>query len=252
MVDPALELSEVSISFGGIRAVDGVTLSVTKGEIVGLIGPNGAGKTTLMNLISGHYLADTGRIHITGRDVTSWPVHLRARHGLARSYQKTNIFPGLTVWENVWIAAAAARVGHFRLRVPTPQEQEVADACLGALEVTGLSLDRDTVASSLSHGGSRALEVAMLLASNGEVLLLDEPAAGMPMHEVTRTMSTLRSIHERTNATMVIVEHKLPVVFGLCDRIAVLDQGRLLAVAPPEAIRTDARVREAYLGDSLE
>jgi branched-chain amino acid transport system ATP-binding protein len=252
MVDAALRLHELSIAFGGVQAVKDVTLGVREGEILGLIGPNGAGKTTLVNLISGHERPDKGSVHLGDKDISKLAVHQRAQLGLARSFQRTNIYPSLTVWENVWHCAAASRIGHFRVWVTRAQRAMIAEAADEALDATQLTGERDTVASALSHGRSRALEVALLLAARGKVLLLDEPAAGMPLDGVRNVIRTLADIHARSKPTMLIVEHKLPVVFGLCDRIAVLDQGRLLAIDTPDAIASNPKVKEAYLGESLE
>jgi branched-chain amino acid transport system ATP-binding protein len=246
-----LEIEDVSVSFGGVQAVGGVTLQVRAGEILGLIGPNGAGKSTLLNLITGHAAADSGTIRFDGREVTRWSVHRRARLGLARSYQTTTVFRGLTVHENVWMAAAAPRISHFRLHTPRSRRDELNAECAQALDATGLTGSADVAASSLGHGEARALEVAMLVASGARTMLLDEPAAGMAAGEVGRMIDTIRLVHERTGATMMVVEHKLPVIFDLCERVAVLDQGHLLAVGSCDEITRHDGVRRAYLGESL-
>lgn len=249
MTDAALRLNEVSIAFGGVQAVADVSLDVRCGEVLGLIGPNGAGKTTLVNLISGHEKPDSGSIQLGERDITELAVYKRAQLGLARSFQRTNIYPNLTVWENAWHCAAAARIGHFRVWVNDTQREMIAEAANDALHATQLTSVQDTVASALSHGQSRALEVALLLALRGTVLVLDEPAAGIPLAGIHSMIETLANVHERDESTMIIIEHKLPVIFELCDRIAVLDQGRLVAVDTPDAIVANPKVREAYLGE---
>lgn len=247
----ALKVDGLAVAFGGVRAVQGVSLEIRPGEMLGLIGPNGAGKSTLLNLITGHAMPDTGTVRFDGRDVTKWPVHRRARLGLARSYQTTSVFPALTVAENVWLAAAAQRISHFRLVTPRSRRDEIADECERALDATNLTDEADVKANALGHGQARALEVAMLVASGARTMLLDEPAAGMAAGEVGRMIDTIRLVHERTGATMVVVEHKLPVIFGLCERVAVLDQGRLLAVGSCDEITHHDGVRRAYLGESI-
>lgn len=251
-VDVALSLRGLSVAFGGVQAVRDVSFDIRRGEVMGLIGPNGAGKTTLINLVSGHERRDAGSIHLGDRDISRLPVHRRARLGLARSFQRTNIFPNLTVWQNTWLCAAAPRVGQYRVFVSRAKRAELTEVCERVLADAGLTDVADTVAVNLSHGQSRSLEVALLLASNGDVLLLDEPAAGMPMDGVQSVIETLSSIHQRSGVTMLIVEHKLPVVFGLCDRIAVLEQGALIALDTPERIAADPRVRDAYLGENID
>jgi branched-chain amino acid transport system ATP-binding protein len=246
-----LTLQDVSVAFGGIQAVQGVSLHVRAGEVIGLIGPNGAGKTTLLNLISGHVRPDMGSIRVGEHDVTRWPVHRRARVGLARSYQITTVFPGLTVDENIKLAAASRRGSHFGLRYGSGVDAAIAEAAGEALAATGLEGRRNLAASSLGHGESRALEVAMLLASDGRTMLLDEPAAGMAAGEVAGVIETISRLRSRTDATIVIVEHKLSVIFGLCDRIAVLDRGQLLAFGEPQDIAADPNVRRAYLGEDI-
>lgn len=245
----ALEVQDLSVSFGGVHAVREVSLEVRPREVMGLIGPNGAGKTTLLNLISGHTRPDRGAVRVGDREVGRWPIHRRARLGVARSYQSTTVFPGLTVADNVWLAAVTLRVSHYQIISPRRDKAKLRDACDEALATTNLTRVREVRASALGHGEARALEVAMLVASGASIMLLDEPAAGMAAGDVTKMIETIASVHERTDATLVIVEHKLPVIFGLCDRIAVLDQGALLAVGEPDEISRDARVRRAYLGE---
>ena len=247
--EPIISVKEISVAFGGVRAVDKVSLDIRPGEIVGLIGPNGAGKTTLLNLISGHETAGEGSIWLAGQDVTSWPLHRRARLGLSRSYQTANIFPALTVRENVALAAQAAGSGHLRVVRQPPNRVAINEQADRALQVTGLSSKAESVASSLGHGQTRALEVAMLMATTSNVMLMDEPAAGMAASEVDDMIDTVRAVHEQTGAAIVIVEHKISLIFNLCHRIAVLDRGRLLAFGEPEQVAEDPAVRAAYLGE---
>lgn len=248
---PPLKLTDLSVSFGGIHAIDGVSLEVEPGETLGLIGPNGAGKTTLLNLIGGQATADSGRIVLGEDDVTRWPVHRRARQGLVRSFQVTNVFPELTVEQNVTMAASAVRKRHYRV-LRRPDEDAIAEAADGALAATGLEATRTVRASALGHGQARALEVAMLVAAGGRILLLDEPAAGLAAGEVGHMIETIQRIQADSRASLVIVEHKLAVIFNLCQRIAVLDRGKLLAVGLPEEIAADPAVRSAYLGEEID
>lgn len=248
-IQPVISVREVSVAFGGVRAVDQVSLDVRPGEIVGLIGPNGAGKTTLLNLISGHEIADEGTIHVAGQDVTSWPLHRRARLGLSRSYQSANVFPALTVRENVTLAAQASGSGHLRVFRRPPDRGRLGARAEHALNVTGLGSKAESLASSFGHGQTRALEVAMLMATTSNVMLMDEPAAGMAAHDVDEMIGTVRAVHEETGAAVVIVEHKISLIFNLCHRIAVLDRGRLLAFGEPELVAEDPAVRAAYLGE---
>ncbi len=247
-----LKLTDVSVGFGGIQAVQSVSLEIRPGEIIGLIGPNGAGKSTLLNMISGQVKPDSGRIELGSTDITKWPVHRRSRLGLARSFQITTVFPELSVATNVELAAAAPLKRHYDLRHRRSDRQHVAEATEMALSTTGLGGNRDQPASSLGHGQARALEVAMLLASGGRVMLLDEPAAGLAAGEVSGVIDTIRRVREHSDATIVIVEHKLSVIFGLCQRLAVLDRGRLLAFGTPEEVSADPAVRSAYLGEEMD
>lgn len=243
----------MSVSFGGVHAVVDVSVDVLGGEVLGLIGPNGAGKTTLLNLISGLVEPTAGKIFVGGRDVTRWQPYRRARLSLGRSYQSTTVFPELTVWENVWLSAASSRVGQYRfLPVTGSRGRELRRTCAKSIETTRLSAVAERPASVLGHGESRALELAMIVASGAEVLLLDEPAAGVAAGEIRRLIEIIAEVHEELKATIVIVEHKLPVVFGLSHRIAVLDRGRLLAIGEPDAVARDPKVRRAYLGEHFD
>jgi branched-chain amino acid transport system ATP-binding protein len=243
----------LSISFGGVHAVVDVSLDVLDGEVLGLIGPNGAGKTTLLNLISGLVEPTDGKIFVRGRDVTRWSPYKRARLSLGRSYQTTTVFPELTVRENVWLSTAANRVGQYRpLPVTGAKGRELRRTCAQAIETTRLSALAERPASALGHGESRALEIAMIVASGAKVLLLDEPAAGVAAGEIPRLIEIIAQVHEELQATIVIVEHKLPVVFGLSDRVAVLDRGKLLAVGDPVSVSRDPNVRSAYLGEHFD
>jgi branched-chain amino acid transport system ATP-binding protein len=247
---PAVRLESVSIAFGGVDAVRDVSLDLREGEILGLIGPNGAGKTTLLNLVSGHHRAGSGRVEMLGHDVTRWPLHRRSRLGLARSYQTANIFAGLTVRENVGLAAQAAGAGHYRLLRRPPGADELRERTDAALAATRLEHRAELEAARLGHGETRALEVAMLVATDARVLLLDEPAAGMAFEEIPAMVETITAAQRHTGAAVLIVEHKMSLIFELCDRIAVLDRGRLIAAGTPREVARDEKVRSAYLGEA--
>jgi branched-chain amino acid transport system ATP-binding protein len=247
---PAVRLDSVSIAFGGVDALRDVSLELRAGEILGLIGPNGAGKTTLLNLICGHHRAGSGRIEVLGQDVTRWPLHRRSRLGLARSYQTANIFSGLTVRENVQLAAQAAGAGHYRLLRRPPRAGDLRERTEATLKATRLEHRADLEATRLGHGETRALEVAMLVATDAHVLLLDEPAAGMAFEEIPAMVATITAAQQHTGAAVMIVEHRMSLIFELCDRIAVLDRGRLIAAGSPQAVAQDEQVRAAYLGEA--
>ena len=247
---PAIALEGVSVAFGGVHAVEDVSLELRQGETLGLIGPNGAGKTTLLNLISGHERVTSGRIEVQGENVTRWSLHRRSGLGLARSYQTASIFPGLTVRQNVLLAAQAAGGGHYRLLRPPPGSPDLQDRSEAALAATHLEHRAGMEAANLSHGETRALEVAMLVATGAGVLLLDEPSAGMSFDEIPRMVQSITSAKEHAGAAVMLVEHRMSLIFELCDRISVLDRGRLIAIGRPQEVARDARVRSAYLGEA--
>ncbi|GGG39642.1 ABC transporter ATP-binding protein [Caldovatus sediminis] len=224
--------------------MDGVTLSLGRG-ISAIIGPNGAGKTTLFNLISGLLPPSAGRIQLHGQDITHLKAHARARLGMARTLQIKSVFPALSVYENVWIAARQ------RYRPLDPfglwrRDRATAAEAEAALEEVGLTGCADMAAGSLSYGDVARLEIAMALAQRPSLLLLDEPVCGMSPAETEQAVALIRRIGERTD--VVIIEHDMEVVFGLAERIVVLAQGRVLADGPPAAIAADPAVQEAYLG----
>ena len=235
-----LRASSVSRSFEGVEALRGVTLELRRGEVVGLIGPNGAGKSTLVNVLSGFDRPTTGTVELEGRDVTRWPAHRRGRHGLARTFQHSHAFGALSVRENVEVAAlgvgagprgAAARAGRL-------------------LELLDLAEYADTSASSLAHGDERRLGVARALATEPRFVLMDEPAAGLPEAEVPAFAALVRSVRDDHGAGVLLIDHNMTLIMGVCDRIHVLDQGRTLAEGAPQEIRANLDVAAAYLGES--
>jgi branched-chain amino acid transport system permease protein len=231
--------------FGGLVAVDNVTLTLPPNKVHAIIGPNGAGKTTFINLLSGTLRPTAGRILLDRADMTGRPAYAMARHGVGRSYQITNVILPFTVRENCLLAAQARRPSPLRLRAAGNFAQEEA-AIAYALDAAGLTAQANVVAAHLSHGEQRQLEIAMLLASGARLLILDEPMAGMGPEETGRVTALLRALS--ASHTVILVEHDMDAIFAVADTLTVLVGGRLLAHGAPEAIRHDPAVREAYLG----
>jgi branched-chain amino acid transport system ATP-binding protein len=250
VADPVLRIENLSKNFGGLRVTDDVTFDVKPGELHAVIGPNGAGKTTLINQISGLLAPDAGRIAFAGEDITSLPVHTRAARGLARSFQITSILPRFSVLENVALAVQARDGSSFRFFGNAVDEPELNSSALAALVQVGLAERASVPAAELSHGEKRALELAIALAMEPKLLLLDEPMAGTGRDETDRLVAVLRSLKGRF--PMVLVEHDMTAVFALADRISVMIYGRILASGPPEQVRADPQVIAAYLGDEME
>ncbi len=244
--DLVLQTENLSKSFGGLRATRDVSLSLHRNELHAVIGPNGAGKSTLVNLLAGEFLPSAGRILLDGNDITSLNVWRRTRAGVARSFQRTNIFLPLTVHENVRLSAQA-RTGTlaavFSRASHAPALMETADS---ALERVGLTVQRHRIAGELSHGEQRQLEIAMTLATAPKVLLLDEPLAGMGQEEGERIAALLKSL-SRDHAVLLI-EHDMDFVFRVADVMTVLVEGGVLATGTPRAVRENAAVQSAYLG----
>jgi branched-chain amino acid transport system ATP-binding protein len=244
-----LEVHGLVKSYGALRVTAGVDLEVLAGETHGIIGPNGAGKTTLVDQISGAVAPDGGRIIFDGRDVTRLPVPARARLGLARSFQITQVLPRFTALENVALAAQAGSGSSFRFWRPAAAEEALDASAREALEAVDLGTRAGRPAGTLSHGEKRRLELAIALAQGPRVMLLDEPAAGAGAEETRRLVEILKGL--KTRATIVLVEHDMQAVFALADRISVLVEGRIIATGTPEAVRADADVRAAYLGEAV-
>jgi branched-chain amino acid transport system ATP-binding protein len=244
---PALELQNVIKSFGPIEIIRDVSLAIPAGERHAIIGPNGAGKSTLFNLISGSFAPTSGDIRVEGRAVGGAPPYQINRDGLSRSFQVTNIFHNMSVYENIRCATLWA-LGHryvfWRL---IGGMKDVAVHTEEILALIGLSDVRQMQAGLLSYADQRALEIGVTIAGGARVILLDEPTAGMSSHETARAVALIRKVSE--GRTLVIVEHDMSVVFGLADRISVLVYGQIIATGTPTEIRADPRVREAYLGE---
>jgi len=243
-----LEVRQVSKSFGSLAAVRDVSLAVQKGELRAVIGPNGAGKTTFFNLISGFFPPTAGSIVFDGADITAMPVHRRVALGMARTFQITEIFPKLSVAENVRISAEVAAGYRLRPWLGRVAATELRARIEEVLGLTGLAAKADRLVGELAHGDQRAAEIAMALALKPRLLLLDEPTAGMGDQETYETTQLVRRLHRNGNLTIVLIEHDMRVVFHLADRITVLDQGRLLAEGSPKEIAANEAVQAAYLG----
>jgi branched-chain amino acid transport system ATP-binding protein len=245
-----LEVSGVSKRFGSLAAVRDVSLAVGKGELRAIIGPNGAGKTTFFNLISGLFPPSTGTIVFDGLDITALPAHRRVAAGIARTFQITEIFPELTVFENVRISTELT--AGFRLRpwISRAERMWVRGRVDETLALTGLGDKGDRRVGELSHGDQRVAEIAMALALRPRLLLLDEPTAGMGDQETDEITQLIRRLHGGSDLTIVLIEHDMRVVFNLADRITVLDRGSLLAEGAPQEIASNEAVQAAYLGDA--
>jgi branched-chain amino acid transport system ATP-binding protein len=248
MPDTALLRTErLTRAFGSLMAVDRVDVAVRKGELRSIIGPNGAGKTTFFRLISGEMPPTSGRILFNERDITGLPQHTVVRLGIAKSYQITNVFPHLTVHENVRVAVQGyTRCFNFWTRAD--RLDDVRDRATALLHTIGLGAKADLLAAHLSHGEKRHLEIGIALASEPALLLLDEPTAGMSPEETDETMTLIREL--AAGRTIILVEHKMKVVMKISDRITVLHQGQVLAEGTPEEIRANDRVQQTYLGAS--
>jgi branched-chain amino acid transport system ATP-binding protein len=250
MSAPLLAVDNIGCRFGGFVALEGVTTTFLPGKVTSIIGPNGAGKSTFFNLLSGVLTPSSGSIHFKGKDLAGTPQHQFVHLGIARSYQITNIFPDLSVHENVRVAAQATAAGRSRYNIWTNRSSlsELSAKADAALEAVGLIGRRNDLAKFLAHGQQRALEVAIALISDPEVLLLDEPTAGMGPEETKEMVALLEKL--AAQRTILLVEHKMKMILGLSDRILVLHHGRLIADGSPRDIQTDPEVRRVYLGQN--
>src|SRR5438128_5416242 len=244
-----LELRGVSKRFGGVVATDEVTLDVVRGEVHALIGPNGAGKTTLIGQISGVLATDTGRIVFNDADITRLSAHARVHAGLARSYQITSIFRRFSVLDNLALAVQARSGSSFSLWRSLSAESALFDEAAAIASQIGMADRVTAISNTLSHGEQRALEVGLALATRPQLVLLDEPMAGMGPQESSRMIALIEKI--RAQVTVLLVEHDMDAVFRLADRISVLVSGRLIATGAPQVVRADSAVRKAYLGEEL-
>ena len=243
-----LQVNGVTKRFGSLVAVRDVSLTVNQGELHAIIGPNGAGKTTFFNLISGFFEPSAGSIQFDGRDVTKLAPHKRVALGMARTFQITEIFPELTVFENVRIGTEVAAGFSLRPWVSAAEKKEIRARVDEALKLTGIESMADRLVGELSHGDQRAAEIAMALTLKPHLLLLDEPTAGMGDQETYEITRLIRRLHRDSKLTIVLIEHDMRVVFHLADRITVLDQGNFLAEGTPKEIAANEAVQAAYLG----
>jgi len=253
VTEPLLEVRDLSVRFGGIRAVSGVSLAVGAGEILSIIGPNGAGKTTIFNVVTGIYRPTAGEVHLRGHPISALPPHARARLGVARTFQNIRLFRDLTVGENVRVARyGRTRAGLLGALLRTPgfrRDRRETDARVAALlDGVGLRGRGGELARSLPYGDQKRVELARALAAEPSVLLLDEPAAGMSTAEADELMALIRSLRDRGLA-ILLVEHHIRVVMAVSDRVVVLNHGELIAEGPPAAVRRDPAVIAAYLGE---
>ena len=248
---PALEVRDLSLRIGGAQILEDISFAVPTGQIVGVIGPNGAGKTTLFNLVSGVHQPSSGAVLLDGTDVTSASITQRARAGLGRAFQTSSLFPGLTVLENARLAAQVP-LGRALSLFTFPRRQDPATRrAHELLDEVGLTHRAQVRAGDLPHGDKRKLEIAMLLATDPQVVLLDEPMAGVASGDVPSLTEVIRGLHTEHGCTVLMVEHHMEVLLGLVERVAVLHFGTLLAIDTPEAVMADPTVQSAYLGEPV-
>jgi branched-chain amino acid transport system ATP-binding protein len=247
VAEPLLRVQNLVRRFGGITATDDLSLEVAKGELHAIIGPNGAGKTTLITQLTGQLQPNSGTIHFDGRDITGLPAYRRSALGLARSFQITSLLPDFTAADNVALAAQAHDGHSFYFWGNARKEKRLREAARAALARVGLEARADVVVSQLSHGEQRELELAVALATKPQLLLLDEPMAGLGVSESARMVELLKEL--RREVTIILVEHDMEAVFALADRISVLVYGRVIACDVPAAIRINEDVKRAYLGE---
>jgi len=250
-LDSALSVKDLSLNIGGAKILDGITLDVAHNETLGIIGPNGAGKTSFFNLLSGIRKPSRGQIFVNSTEVTNLEPHDRAKAGIARTFQTSSVFVNLTCLENVRIAAQAATGKSMNLTKNAykfPEVLEVAHSCLAKVGLSARAMQR---AGSLSHGDKRRLEIAIVLASKSDIVLLDEPMAGMSVENVPELVEIIRSLATEHKKTVLIVEHHMEVILGLADRIAVLNYGELLVCDTPNNVINNPDVQSAYIGEAL-
>ena len=249
-----LKTTDLSIVFGGLKAVNNFNVDIKEGELYGLIGPNGAGKTTVFNLITGIYKPTTGTVELDSENINVFSPHVRVEKGIARTFQNIRLFKKLTVLENVKVAFHKNMTYNmfqaiFRTKKFWKEENEIHEKALEILKDLDLFEYKDEVSESLPYGKQRKLEIARALATNPKLLLLDEPAAGMNPHETEELMETIKYIKDKFNTTILLIEHDMKLVMGICDKISVLNFGEVIAVGTPSEIQSNEYVIKAYLGE---
>ena len=243
-----LKIEGLTKIFGELRAVDKVSVRFQEGELTSIIGPNGAGKSTFFNLITGRLAPSSGAVYLKEEDITGLPPHKILRRGIGRSFQITNIFPGLSIFENVRIGILAYNGKSSNLFSQVRKMNEINDEVLRNLDDLGLRDEKDTIAGALSHGDQKRLEIALALTSQPDLLLLDEPTAGMNPEETKILTNLIKEISDERGITVIFTEHDMDVVFSISERIIVMQQGRIIADGKGEEIKGNKHVREAYLG----
>lgn len=243
-----LQIDQLKKSFEGFQAISNANLSVPKGEVVAVIGPNGAGKSTLFNLITGHLKADSGQIRFQGKEITNWTPHKICHQGVGRSFQLINIFSSLTVLENIQTAVLAKH--HLDQHLFRPAKKLLIGETLEILDSFGLLAYKDLLCSSLSYGDQKVLEIAIALGSKPDLLLLDEPTAGMSPDETRRIVNLIKRLSQEEGLTILLTEHDMDLVFDVAQKIMVLHQGQTIAQGLPNDIRNDKSVQNAYLGET--
>ena len=249
-----LKCDNISISFGGLKAVNGFNLDVKEKDLIGLIGPNGAGKTTVFNMLSGVYEPTEGAIYLDGENITGLPVHKLSQKGIARTFQNIRLFDYLSVVDNVKVSMNRDMRykivdGMLRLKNYWKEEREATKKALDILKILGLAAYANDSAGNLSYGAQRKLEIARALATNPKLLLLDEPAAGMNPNETTELMNTIALIRDKFKISILLIEHDMSLVMGICEKIVVLEYGRVICDDIPEKVKNNPRVIAAYLGE---
>ena len=251
MTTPLLEIRKLHKAFGKVVTANGIDLTLEKGVLTSIIGPNGAGKSTLINMLSGSLPVDSGEILFEGKDITQLPIHKRVRLGLCRSFQVVNVFPDLSVFDNIQIPVLAVRKRAARLFRPVSGEKETHEEVHQVLERVGLENSARTLANALSHGDQRLLEVGIALAVRPRLLFLDEPTAGMNPVERVKVLENIKGLSAEGKTTFVIVEHDMDIVFSLSDRVVVLHHGDIIGDGTTDEIQSSKRVREVYLGEEV-